>query len=86
ALSAADEVYLLDVYPAGEDPIEGVSSQLILDYLPKGHEGVLFKEEAMAHELLDHLQPGDMVLVMGAGSIWQEAPNIVEALKEKYLA
>ncbi|MFM9414209.1 UDP-N-acetylmuramate--L-alanine ligase [Peptococcus simiae] len=86
ALSAADDIFLLDVYPAGEDPIEGVSSQLILDCLPAGRTGTLCKEEAVAQELTGHLQPGDMVLVMGAGSIWQEAPNIVEALKEKYLS
>lgn len=84
ALSGADQVYLLDVYPAGEDPIDGVSSQLIADHIPDHAETEIIAEPDLANHLANVLIPGDMLLVMGAGSIWKQAPQIVDALKAKY--
>ncbi len=85
ALAEADQVYLLDVYPAGEEPIPGVSSQLIVDALPKDLQVKIVKETDLPTVMTEVAQPGDMILVMGAGSIWLQAPKIVEALKEYYI-
>lgn len=83
ALSDADAVYLLDVYPAGEEPIPGVSSQLIADRV-RGQETVdIIAEKELPQVMKNVLREGDLVLVMGAGSIWQQAPAIVQALKDK---
>lgn len=84
SLALADKVYLLDVYPAGEDPIAGVSSQLIVDALPHDMNSCILSEEVLPEKMVDVLMPGDLVLVLGAGSIWQQAPKIVDALKRKY--
>lgn len=85
SLAEADSVYLLDVYPAGEDPIPGVSSQLIVDALPESLQAKIVKEDALPVAMTEIAKPGDMILVMGAGSIWLQAPKIVEALKEHYI-
>lgn len=85
ALAKANQVYLLDVYPAGEEPIPGVSSQLIIDSLPKNLQAQIVKETELPTLMTGIAQPGDMILVMGAGSIWLQAPKIVEALKEYYI-
>ncbi len=83
ALSLADEVALLDVYPAGEAPIEGVSSQLIADMVDPDKHARVVSEEYLVNGFIEKLQAGDMVLVLGAGSVWKQAPLIVKALSEK---
>lgn len=85
ALSLADEVALLDVFPAGEAPIEGVSSQLIVDMIDADKNAKVVDEEYLIGRFINTLRPGDMVLVLGAGSIWKQAPLIVKALGEKFV-
>ena len=83
ALSQADAVYLLDVFPAGELPIEGVSSQLIVDHIDPGKHAQVVNDEYLTSGFISTLEPGDLVLVLGAGSIWKQAPLIVKALEER---
>lgn len=82
ALSQADAIYLLDVFPAGEAPIEGVSSQLIVDQIDPARHAQVVNDEYLTSGFIDILKPGDLVLVLGAGSIWKQAPLIVKALEE----
>lgn len=82
ALSDADAVYLLDVYPAGEKPIPGVSSELIANKIVSSAETEIVNESDLPEVMRQVLQPGDLVLVMGAGSIWKQAPAIVQALED----
>lgn len=84
ALSQADEVMLLDVFPAGESPIEGVSSQLIVDQIDPDKHAQVVNDEYLTSGFISTLQPGDLVLVLGAGSIWKQAPLIVKALEERH--
>lgn len=84
ALSQADEVMLLDVFPAGEAPIEGVSSQLIVDQIDPDKHAQVVNDEYLTSGFISTLQPGDLVLVLGAGSIWKQAPLIVKALEERH--
>lgn len=83
ALSQADAVYLLDVFPAGELPIEGVSSQLIVDQIDPVKHAQVVNDEYLTSGFISTLEPGDLVLVLGAGSIWKQAPLIVKALEER---
>ncbi|MEE8393747.1 MAG: UDP-N-acetylmuramate--L-alanine ligase, partial [Rhodospirillales bacterium] len=74
----ADTVLVADVYPAGEEPIEGFDSDALIDGLRRrGHRSVLAleKPEVLA-ETIDRLAaPGDLVICLGAGSItaWANA-------------
>lgn len=79
ALSLADRSYVLDIYPARELPIEGVTSHLITDagysevkYAHSGHEAV----ELIAQQA----QPGDIVMTVGAGDITSYGNALIEAL------
>ena len=83
ALSQADAVYLLDVFPAGELPIDGVSSQLIVDQIDPGKHAQVVNDEYLTSGFISTLEPGDLVLVLGAGSIWKQAPLIVKALEKR---
>lgn len=81
SLSLLDEVILLDIYPAREKPIEGVSSRLIYDHLRPGIEKCLCHKE----ELLDLLKGKklDVLITLGAGDIDNYVPQIYEILKDR---
>jgi UDP-N-acetylmuramate--alanine ligase len=75
ALKEADYVYVMDVYAAGEKPMKGVSSRLILDSMKKaGVAGAAFPG---ALELAKQLKPGDVVLTLGAGDVWKVGEEIL---------
>jgi UDP-N-acetylmuramate--alanine ligase len=79
ALNAADTALVLDIYPAREDPIPGVSSQLIADHLGAGGRLVTGAEAVRA--AVDAAGPGDIVLTAGAGDVTAYGPLLVEALR-----
>ena len=84
----ADTVVVADVHPAGEQPIEGVDREALVEGLWRhGHRHVLPLEEPDAlPALIDTLvEPGDLVVCLGAGSIthWARAlPDALETLRD----
>ena len=83
----ADQVIVADVYPAGEEPIEGVDRDALVEGLrAHGHRQVLALEgpDQLAALVRDNAQSGDLVVCLGAGSItnWAQAlPGQLETLK-----
>jgi UDP-N-acetylmuramate--alanine ligase len=80
----ADEVIVAEVYPAGEDPIEGVSRDTLVEGLrAHGHRAArpLEGPEQLARTIADTAQPGDLVVCLGAGSITQWANALPEELQ-----
>ena len=80
SLSLADEIILLDIYPARELPIEGVTSKLIYDNIQEGKVKTLCKKE----ELLDLLKKKEIevLITLGAGDIDNMVPQIYNILKK----
>lgn len=78
ALSLLDELILLDIYPAREQPIEGVSSQLIFDNVTCKNKTLCTKQELMA-ELPKH--QFDVLVTLGAGDIDKFIPEITAYCK-----
>lgn len=80
-LSLANDVILLDIYPAREAPIPGVTSKLIYDNLAPD----VTKRMCTKDELLDLIQNSDfdVLIALGAGDIENYAPQIAEILKDK---
>ena len=81
SLSLADEVILLDIYPAREEPIPGVSSKLIYDNLRPGIEKSFCKKEELVKYLKN--KPLDVLITLGAGDIDDYVPQIYDALKDR---
>lgn len=77
ALSGLDYVYLLDIYPAREEPIPGVDSKLIFDKMTIEGKTLCSMDEILS--LLDRKKP-EVLVTLGAGSI----DRLVPLLKEKY--
>lgn len=82
ALDASDEVVLLDIYAAREDPEPGVTGELILNassqkskihYVPNWDEA-----SVVAAQLAG---PGDFIVTMGCGDVYKMVPEIIEALE-----
>jgi UDP-N-acetylmuramate--alanine ligase len=80
----ADSVTLLDIYAASEPPVEGVTSQVLLEKLrAHGQREVDYAPslEAGARQVAARAQAGDMILTLGAGSVSSAADNILEELR-----
>ncbi len=79
ALAGLDEVILTEIYPAREKPIEGVTSQLILDNLPAGKPSRIISKADVV-EVVRHLD-FDVLITLGAGDLEDYVPAITEAVK-----
>ncbi|MBO7110111.1 MAG: UDP-N-acetylmuramate--L-alanine ligase [Prevotella sp.] len=81
ALSQLDEVILTEIYPAREEPIEGVTSQLIYDNLAPGVEKQLITKADVIP--LVKSRTFDVLIILGAGDLDAEVPQIANILKRK---
>ena len=81
SLSLLDEVVLCDIYPAREEPIPGVTSQLIYDNLRPGIERAMIRKD----DVLDYVRNRDfdVLLVLGAGDLDNYVDQIAAIIKEK---
>lgn len=78
AASLADEVVVLDIYSAGEDPIPGVSADAIADRIRERGLPASRHDLSSAYTYLrDSLRAGDLVLTLGAGDVWAVAKALV---------
>ena len=84
ALTAADAVAVADVYPAREQPLEGVTGKLIVDALAERRPGMPLAWtphcEDGARFLAEHARAGDRILTIGAGDVDHAAPLLLELL------
>jgi len=84
AFNQADRVIIMDIYPAGEQPIAGVSGQAVCEGIKGyGHKDAVHiagREQVVEH-LLRTLAPGDMLLTLGAGDVWKLGEAVLEKLR-----
>jgi UDP-N-acetylmuramate dehydrogenase len=84
AFNDVDTLTMLDLYSAGEDPIDGISSQILIDAINTKYperDAYLVNKENAAQYMAALASPGDIVLTLGAGDVTNIAPQIVEALR-----
>ena len=83
-LQAADRVFITDVYPASEPPIEGVSGRTIVDAMATHGDipATFLPDLATAHHAAGNaLQPGDLLITLGAGNVHEAGARIAADLK-----
>ncbi|HET8989094.1 MAG TPA: UDP-N-acetylmuramate--L-alanine ligase [Humibacillus sp.] len=84
-LAPADEVVVMDVYAAREDPVPGVSGQLVVDAIRRARPetGVRYVPSwsGVAGVVADLAQPGDLVLTVGAGDVTMVGPEVLRLLR-----
>ncbi|NIQ03640.1 MAG: hypothetical protein GWM98_27575 [Nitrospinaceae bacterium] len=85
AFNDADHLVVMDIYPAGEAPREGVNALRIAEGARKhGHKNVVYldhRNEIVPH-LLQQLRPGDVVMTLGAGDVWELTHNLLSNLPQ----
>jgi UDP-N-acetylmuramate--alanine ligase len=83
---ACDRVYVLDIYPASEPPIPGITSKRLVERM---HELGFARARYAASgsnvisEILPDLRRGDLVLTIGAGSVWKIAEALAKAVNDR---
>ena len=88
AFNDADIVYVAPVYPAGEEPIEGVDSAALVEGLKqRGHRAVatVSDQADLCRQLRDVAARGDMVICLGAGDITKWAAGLAEGIRRSRL-
>lgn len=78
-----DSLFLLDIYPAGEKPIEGIHAKKLSEMITaKGHKNVFYfpEKEAAMNQLASAMKTGDMLLTLGAGDVWKTGEKMIERI------
>jgi UDP-N-acetylmuramate--alanine ligase len=87
AFNQADELIITEVYPASEPPIPGIDGKALYQEIQLfGHKGVIYEPELnRIPGLIQELsRPDDMIIVLGAGSIYTIIPEIIRLTEEKH--
>jgi UDP-N-acetylmuramate--alanine ligase len=82
--NACHRVFVLDIYAASEPPIQGISSQRLVERMRElGFDRARYapSEEGVIEEVLREAQPGDLVMTIGAGSIAKMSDTLAEAMR-----
>ena len=80
----ADQLFMSDIYPAGEAAIQGVDSKRLVQQMDHPQASYINIETQEGPQLIaDSLKQGDVFVTLGAGSVWKVGESIKEILKEK---
>jgi UDP-N-acetylmuramate--alanine ligase len=82
----ADILVVTDIYPAREDPIPGITGELVAESARSfGHRQVVYipSKEEVPEYLKSIVREGDLVITMGAGDIWQVGESLITMLKKR---
>ncbi len=83
AFTGADKLFLTDIYAASETPIPGISGRTIFDAVTNGDKQYEPDLGKLTDRLAAEAQPGDLILVMGAGDIYKVAAGVAEQLSQR---
>ena len=82
----ADTLFITDIYAASEEPIEGVTAEALTEAIKRfGHKDVrhIGSLDGAAATLREHVQPGDLVLTLGAGTVSRVSDQLLGLLRER---
>lgn len=79
----SDILLLADIYPAGEMPIPGITSQKLLSEIKHENAQYIEKTEQQVHKILEQLKSGDIFITLGAGDGWKLGLDVLEDLKRR---
>jgi UDP-N-acetylmuramate--alanine ligase len=88
AFFLADHVIVTSIYAAGETPIEGLDGAAVAEALRRhGHKSVEYEPrlERVPDILRQRIQPGDIVLTLGAGDVWKVGEALVRGNVRRFV-
>lgn len=84
SFSDADILYVMDIYPAGEQPLEGVNGEAVLSAIrAKGHRDATYisGHDFLMEKLMNALRPNDLFFTIGAGDVWKVGEELLKRMK-----
>ncbi len=80
SFDGVDLLYLMDIYPAGEEPIRGVSSEVLYRGLKGRLKGVRYirDRDELVSDISAELRDGDLLLTLGAGDVWRVGEAVLK--------
>ncbi len=79
AFTDADKVVIMDIYPAGEDPIPGITSEAIYSGVKENTDAVYIKDrDEILRYLVSELRESDTLITLGAGDVWKMGEKFIE--------
>jgi UDP-N-acetylmuramate--alanine ligase len=82
----ADRLHVLDIYAASEKPIQGVTAEAMVERIRQfGHHSAEYAGtiDRAVEAVLAAVEPGDAVLTLGAGNVWQAGDRVLSGLRDK---
>jgi UDP-N-acetylmuramate--alanine ligase len=82
----ADLLYIMEIYPASEKPIEGVNAAALCEGIRShGHKRALLLTDRgqIPEQIVNDLQPGDILITLGAGDVTAMGPAILDSLRRR---
>ncbi len=76
-----DRLYVLDVYPAGEMAIDGVTSRKLVEQIRHANRFFCESKDRAKEEIVRDLRPGDIVVTLGAGDVWKVGDELAAKLR-----
>lgn len=86
SFSDADVLCVMDIYPAGEKPIEGVNGEAVVKAIKdNGHKNVvsITDRNMLTETIKKRLRPHDLFLTIGAGDVWKTGEELLKRMKSK---
>lgn len=83
AFDHADMVAVMDIYPAGEQPIEGVDTAALMKIMRNKNAEHVKSRKAAVEFVIGHAKAGDVVITLGAGDVWKVGEKVLKALKNE---
>ncbi|MBC7363180.1 MAG: UDP-N-acetylmuramate--L-alanine ligase [Candidatus Aminicenantes bacterium] len=86
SFNQADVLIVTEIYSAGEEPIPGINGQALFEEIRQfGHKNVIYEPvlKNIPEKLTKILEPGDMLLVLGAGNVNRIIPDIIKLLEKE---
>lgn len=86
AFNNADVVFILDIYPASEAPIPGITAEVLTENIKKyGHKNVSYigDIDTATEKVAGFVQSGDLVITLGAGNVTRLSDEILDAIKKR---
>ncbi len=83
-LSDIKTLYVLDIYPAGEKPIEGINSEHLVEEINKsGNNNAYYirNTEELFEHIKNNINSGDIILTSGAGNVWKHGEELLRELQ-----
>jgi UDP-N-acetylmuramate--alanine ligase len=83
SFDSADDLVMMDIYPAGETPMNGINTEALVKAMKREHIAYVKGKDEAARFVASKANTGDVVLTLGAGDVWEVGERILKGLEKR---